>query len=227
MLFFDSTMLLLVPAILFALYAQYKVRSTYAKYSQVASAAGMSGDEVAHRLLQANGVYDVDIEPVQGTLSDHYDPRTRKLRLSEDNYTTPSIAALSVAAHEVGHAIQDKANYLPLRFRHSLLPVANLGSGLAFPLFLAGMIFSIPALLDVGILFFAGAVLFQIVTLPVEFDASSRALSQLEGRGFLSRNEIAGAKKVLNAAALTYVAATAMALLELLRLVLIRNASSE
>lgn len=222
-LFFDSTMFLLIPAILLSLYAQYKVRSTYAKFSRIRCTANLTGAEVAATLLHQNGIQDVDVEPVPGTLSDHYDPRDKMVRLSQENYYAPSIAGLSVAAHEVGHAIQDARGYLPLRFRHAILPIANLGSGLAFPLLLIGMILSAPSLIDLGILFFAGAVLFQVVTLPVEFNASRRALDQLRMRNYLSPEEIEGARKVLSAAALTYVAAAAVSVLELARLLLLRN----
>lgn len=226
-LFFDSTMLLLIPAVLLSLYAQYRVRSAYAKYNEVRSNANLTGAEVASAMLQQNGIRDVAVEPVPGVLSDHYDPRARAVRLSEENYYRPSLAGLAVAAHEVGHAIQDARGYLPLRFRHAILPVANLGSGMAFPLLLIGMLFSIPQLMDVGILFFSGAVLFQLVTLPVEFNASSRALAHLRSRGFLSPNEIGAARKVLHAAALTYVAAAAVSVMELFRLILLRGALAD
>ncbi len=227
MFFWDPTMLLLIPALLFAFYAQMKVKSTYRKYSQIRNMGGMTGREAAMRLLRDNGIDDVGVEEVQGVLSDHYDPRDKVVRLSTDNYHGASLAALSVAAHEVGHAIQDAKDYAPLRLRHSILPVTNIGSMAAFPLFIAGMLFSWPVLMDIGILFFAGVVLFHAVTLPVEFNASSQAMLQLEDRGYLSRDETRNAKKVLNAAALTYVAAAAMAALNLIRLLILRGAMDE
>lgn len=223
--FFDSTMLLLIPAILLSLYAQYKVKSAYRKYSEIGNSAGISGAQTAAEILRRNGIYDVGIEEVPGVLSDHYDPAAKKVRLSSGNYHGRSIAAMSVAAHEVGHAIQHNTGYAPLNWRHAILPVANIGSTLAFPLLLAGMIFSFKSLIDIGILFFAGAVLFQMVTLPVEFNASSRALRQIGDIGLVPRGELSLAKKVLNAAALTYVAAAAVAVLELVRLLILRNAS--
>jgi len=222
-MFYDPTWLLLIPALLFALYAQYKVRSTYEYYSQMASARGMTGGEVARQLLNHNRLYDVEVEETSGWLSDHYDPRTRRLRLSSGIYRSRSIAALGVAAHEVGHAIQHGMGYLPLKIRHGLFPVANLGSTLALPLFFIGFLFSSPKLMDIGIILFSGAVLFQVVTLPVEFNASRRALYQLRAGGYLAEDEIPSARKVLNAAALTYVAATAVAVLHLIRLLLLRG----
>jgi hypothetical protein len=226
--FFSMTdLLLLVPAMLFALWAQFKVRSTYNKYSQVMSRRGTSGAQVAADLLRLNGIGGVNIDRSEGMLSDYYDPTKKEVRLSEDNYHSTSIAALSVAAHEVGHAIQHKLAYAPLNFRTSLFPVANIGSTLAMPLFFIGFLFKFPFLVDVGIVFFAGAVLFQVVTLPVEFDASRRALQQLQSRGFLAQDEIKAARKVLTAAALTYVAAAAVAVLHLVRLLLIREGSDE
>ena len=226
-LFFDSTMLLLIPCGILALYAQYKVRNTYKKFSQVASAAGLSGAETARRILVQNRVHDVAVEEVPGTLSDHYDPRDKVVRLSTDIYHGHHLAGLAVAAHEVGHALQHAGGYFPLHVRHTILPVANLGSTLAFPLFLAGMFFSVPSLMDIGILFFAAAVAFSVITLPVEFNASSRALTLLAEGRFLAQRESRLARKVLNAAALTYVAATAMALMQLIRLLILRGSSDE
>ncbi len=225
--FFDPTFILLIPAILLSLYAQYKVKSTYSKYSEVPNAAGISGAEVARQLLRDNNIHDVEVEEVPGTLSDHYDPRSKMVRLSPHNFRGRSIAALSVAAHEVGHAIQDQVEYVPLKLRHAILPVANFGSTLAWPLLIAGFIFQATGLIDIGILFFVGAVLFQVVTLPVEFNASSRALRQLEGYRFLAPEEMPYARKVLNAAALTYVAAAAVSVLELVRLLILRNAMDD
>jgi Zn-dependent membrane protease YugP len=220
---FDSTMILLLPAIALAIWAQMRVKSAFKKYSRIKSTQGYTGVKVAEYLLQQNGITDVRVEAVEGTLSDHYDPRTKKVRLSADNYKSSSLAALAVSAHEVGHAIQHNNGYVPLQIRHSILPVTNLGSWAAFPLFFIGFFFQYPMLMDLGIIFFAGVVLFHFVTLPVEFNASSRALSILETNGLLVSSEITGAKKVLNAAALTYVAATAVSLIHLIRLIILRG----
>jgi hypothetical protein len=220
-------MVLVLPALVFAFWAQWKVSSTYQKYSKVPAASGRTGREIAQAIMQRNGVTDVSVEPVGGVLSDHYDPRTKMVRLSEQNYSERSIASIAVAAHEVGHVLQHHEGYVPLQFRTAIAPVAGFGSMLAFPLFFIGLFFRIPnlspILMDLGILFFTGAVLFQVVTLPVEFDASRRALVQLSSTGAVMPEEVAQAKKVLDAAALTYVAAAAMAALQLLRLILIRN----
>jgi hypothetical protein len=219
----DPTMILIIPALILAIYAQFKVKNTYAKFSQIYNARRMTGKQAAIELLSMNGIGDVEVEATEGTLSDHYDPRIKKVRLSQANYQGASLASLAVAAHEVGHAIQHHKNYFPLQIRHAILPVTNFGSWLAFPLFFIGFFMQTPFLMDLGIVLFAGVVVFHLVTLPVEFNASNRALLQLESHGFLTTQEVGGAKKVLNAAALTYVAATAMALLQLVRLLLIRN----
>jgi Zn-dependent membrane protease YugP len=223
---FDPTFLLLIPANIFAFWAQWKVQNTYKKMSKVRAANGMSGQSVARAIMAQNGVTDVKIEPVGGVLSDHYDPRVKIVRLSQPIYAGDSIASVAVAAHEVGHVLQHAQGYFPLQIRSTLAPVAGFGSMLAFPLFFIGFIFASPQLawlMDLGILFFTGAVLFHVVTLPVEFDASKRALVQLTQGGTLAPEEIGQAKKVLDAAALTYVAAAAMAALQLLRLVVLRN----
>ncbi|RMF57656.1 MAG: zinc metallopeptidase, partial [Calditrichaeota bacterium] len=206
MFFWDPTMILLIPALLLAFYAQYKVRSTYNKYSKIQNARGLTGYDAARHLLQINGIYDVEVEEVEGVLSDHYDPRDKTVRLSTENYRGASLAGVAVAAHEVGHVIQHATGYVPLKIRHSILPVTNLGSMAAFPLFFIGFLFGAPILMDLGIVFFAGVVLFHLVTLPVEFNASNRAMKQLVNHGLLARQEASAAKKVLNAAALTYVA---------------------
>ncbi len=222
--FWDKTMLLILPAFAFALWAQWKVKSTYKQYSKVASRSGMTGSRAARYILDANGLNDVEVEEVAGELTDHYDPKTKKIRLSQGIFGSNSLAALAVAAHESGHAVQDKVGYKAMNLRASLVPAANFGSTLAIPLFFIGMLFtSFNWLMDVGIVFFAAAVLFHLVTLPVEFDASSRAIRILNSGGYLAPDEVRGAKKVLDAAAWTYVAAATMALLQLLRLVLIRN----
>jgi uncharacterized protein len=223
--FFDSTMLLLIPAMLFALYAQFLVKSTFAKYSKVRSSGGLSGAEVAKRLLRDGGIPEVAIEHVAGTLSDHYDPRSKVLRLSDATFQDTSVAAIGVAAHEVGHAIQHKQAFGAFQLRQSIVPVANLGSTLAFPLFFIGLLMGKGGgfFMNAGIWLFAGAVVFSVITLPVEFNASSRALALLRDRGYLVQEEVGQAGKVLRAAALTYVAATAMAVLQLVRLVMLRN----
>ena len=221
--FWDPTFILLIPTIVLALYAQYKVRNTYARFSQVRSAAGISGAETARRLLQANGIHDVSVEEVAGQLSDHYDPKSKVVRLSTANFRGNSLAGLAVAAHEVGHAMQHAGGYVPLNFRHAILPVANIGSMAAFPLFFIGFLFQSPQLIDVGILLYGGVVLFQVVTLPVEFNASSRAMVQLVDGRMLAVDEARQARKVLNAAALTYVAGTATALMHLVRLLILRG----
>ena len=225
-MFFDSTMVLLIPALIFAMWAQWKVQHTYQKFSKVRAANGLTGRQVAQAIMTRNGITDVEIEEVQGVLSDHYDPRVKKVRLSSHNYREPSLAAIAVGAHEVGHVLQHAQGYVPLNLRSAVAPVANFGSMLAMPLFFIGFIFQNPALkwlMDLGILFFSGAVLFQLVTLPVEFNASRRAMVQLNETGALAPEEISGAKKVLDAAALTYVAAAAMAALQLIRLIVLRD----
>jgi len=227
MFFWDPTFILLIPALILAVYAQSKVRTAYRKYSQIRNAYGLTGAQAAAELLRLNGIFDVEVEEVAGELSDHYDPRSKKLRLSSGNYRSDSLAAVSVAAHEVGHAIQHATGYIPLQIRHAILPVTSLGSWLAFPLFFMGLLFSAPSLMDLGIIFFTGVVLFHVVTLPVEFNASHRALKQLLSHGFLTETEVRGAQKVLNAAALTYVAAATMALLNLIRLIILRNLSED
>ncbi|MFI5370184.1 MAG: zinc metallopeptidase [Candidatus Eisenbacteria bacterium] len=224
--FFDPTLIILLPALIFAFWAQWKVQHTYQKYSQIRATNGLTGREMAAAIMQRNGIADVGIEEVPGTLSDHYDPRVKMVRLSPINYEERSIASIAVAAHEVGHVLQHHQGYVPLALRSAVAPVAQFGSMAAFPLFFIGLFFGHGQLLwlmDLGILFFAAAVLFQVVTLPVEFDASKRALVQLTQSGAVTQEEVSGAKAVLDAAALTYVAATAMAALQLLRLILIRN----
>jgi Zn-dependent membrane protease YugP len=216
--------ILLIPAMILALWAQMRVSSTYAKYTKVASAQGITGAKAAQFLLDQNGVHNVKVEAIEGKLSDHYDPRLKTLRLSIDNYRGSSLAAIAVAAHEVGHAIQHHTAYLPLQIRHTILPAVNFGSAAALPLFLIGLFIpSFKFLMDLGIIFFAGVVLFHFITLPVEFNASNRALNLLASRGMLLEQEVSGARKVLSAAALTYVAATAVALMHLIRLLLIRG----
>lgn len=223
---FDSTFLLLIPAMIFAFWAQWKVQHTYSKWAEVRASAGMTGAEMARAIMSRNGVHDVKIEGVGGVLSDHYDPRAKAVRLSEPIGHGASISSIAVAAHEVGHVLQHAQGYAPLAIRSAMAPVVGFASMAAFPLFMIGLFFQSgmsSLLMDLGILFFSGTVLFHLVTLPVEFDASKRALVQLTQHGAIAPQEVAGAKKVLDAAALTYVAAAAMAAIQLIRLVLLRN----
>ena len=223
---FDPTIVVLIPAMIFAFWAQWKVQSTYQQMSRVRAANGLTGREMARAIMTRNGISDVAVEEVDGVLSDHYDPRAKKVRLSAMNYEGDSLASIAVAAHEVGHVLQHANGYAPLMIRSAVAPVAGFASTLAFPLFIIGLIFRSGMslfLMDLGILLFSGAVFFQLVTLPVEFNASHRALAQLTETGSIAPEEVRGAKRVLDAAALTYVAAAAMAALQLLRLVLLRN----
>ncbi|MFA5881722.1 MAG: zinc metallopeptidase [Eubacteriales bacterium] len=220
-LYYDPTFLILIPGLIVALYAQFKVKGTFSKYVQVRSASGLTGAQVAKRLLEDAGINDVTVEQTEGRLSDHYDPGKKALRLSPDVFKGSSLASLGVAAHETGHAMQHNQGYLPLNIRASFVPVAQFGSTLAFPLFLIGFLFRTQSLIYAGIFLFSGVVLFQLVTLPVEFNASRRALATLEAGGYVSSTEAVGAKKVLDAAALTYVAAALMGLLQLLRLLIL------
>lgn len=218
---FDWTYLLLVLGMLLSLAASARLKGTFAVYRKVRSASGLTGAEAAQRILRSAGIFDVQVVPIQGSLTDHYDPRTRKVCLSEDIYGKTSLAAVGVAAHECGHAIQHATNYAPLNFRSAIVPVANLGSTLSWPLFLLGLVMSLRPLVMAGILLFSLAVLFQLVTLPVEINASSRALKMLGSTGILGPDETSGARKVLTAAALTYVAALASSILQLLRLIIL------
>jgi hypothetical protein len=226
MFFGDYTFFLLVPCLLLAFYAQARVKGTYAKFSRIASSSGISGARMAQEILNAGGAPEVQIEQTPGQLSDHYDPRKRVLRLSAGVYDSSSIAALGIAAHEAGHALQHHTGYAPLHIRNGIYPVANIGSTLAFPIFIAGFFFSSRGpnvLMDVGILLFSGAVVFSVLTLPVEFNASRRALALLGERGYLRGGELDGARRVLSAAALTYVASTAMAAMQLVRMLMLRQ----
>ncbi|HAT4362988.1 TPA: zinc metallopeptidase [Clostridium perfringens] len=224
--YIDPTYLILIPAILISAWAQFKVSSTFNKYSTVRSINGYTGAQVARILLNDAGLQEVEIQQVPGRLSDHYDPRAKVLRLSSDVYGSTSVASIGVAAHEVGHAIQDKESYSALVFRNAIVPVVNFSSSLSWILFFIGILLSYSTLVTIGIILFSVVVLFQLVTLPVEFNASSRALKLLEARGILYDKEVDGAKKVLSAAALTYVAATLMAVLQLVRLIAISNRNS-
>ena len=215
MIFDPLYIIMILPALLLSIYAQFKVKSTYSRFSKVSTYRGITGAQAAREILRSAGVHDVDIELTRGFLSDHYDPRSRVLRLSESVYAGDSIASVGVAAHEAGHAIQHAHGYAPLKLRSALVPVSSLGSNLAWPLLIIGFIFMAQSLILAGIIFFSLAVLFHSVTLPVEFNASSRALQALPASGILSDSEVAGARKVLTAAALTYVAAATAAVLQL------------
>ena len=212
--------LLVVPAFILALVAQYKVKSTYKKMSQVRNSRNLTGAQAAARVLYEHGITNVRIEQVGGTLSDHFDPRTNVIRLSEGVYNSTSVAAVGIACHEAGHAVQHAQNYAPIKIRNTILPVCNLGSTLGIPLAIIGLIMNFDFLFTVGILLYAFVAVFQLVTLPVEFNASKRALSVIENTGMLGGTEYDGAKKVLTAAAMTYVAALAVSVANLLRLIL-------
>ena len=221
--FFDPTMILVLIGVILSLAASAKVKSTFARYSKVRSMTGMTGAEAAQRLLNSQGIYDVTVRRVPGSLSDHYDPRTKTVNLSDDVYSSTSVAAIGVAAHECGHAIQHAVGYAPLNFRSALVPIANFGSQISWPLILIGILiggFGSP-IVQLGIILFSLAVLFQLVTLPVEYNASSRAVRLLDSTGILSGNEVDGTRRVLGAAALTYVAAAAGSILQLLRLIIL------
>lgn len=221
---YDSTYILVLIGVAICLLASSRVNRVFRKYSSVRSHSGMTGKEAAEKILKANGIYDVQVRHIPGNLTDHYDPRNKTLGLSDSTYGSASVAAIGVAAHECGHAVQHATGYMPLQLRGALVPVANFGSAIAWPLILIGlMISSRSAILfiDLGILLFSAAVLFQIVTLPVEFNASSRAVKVLEKTGMLYPEEVKQTKAVLSAAALTYVAGAASAVLQLLRLLII------
>jgi len=223
---FFTSMLLLIPGIILSLYAQIKVKSTFKEYSKTKAASGITGAQASRQLLDQAGLSNVAIEEIPGDLSDHYDPRKRVMRLSEAVGRSDSLAALGVAAHETGHAIQHAEGYVPMKVRSAVVPAAQFGSNLGPMIFIAGLfISSFRPLMTIGIALFTAAVIFQIVTLPVEFDASSRAMKLLQSNGMLVQSEAQGARKVLSAAALTYVAAALMSILTLLRMVLISRNS--
>ncbi len=235
---FDPTMLLVVPALLLAMYAQAKVHGAYRRFSEVTTRRGLTGAQVAEAILREENIALTDdpsrfpggsacaLEPTQGHLTDHYDPRSRTLRLSEDVYYGNSVAAVGIAAHEVGHAIQHARLYSPLMLRGVVYPLCNVGTIFAWPLFFIGLIMASPMLLKAGIVLFSLAVFFTVLTLPVEFNASSRAMRALAHGGYLDDEELAGVKRVLQAAALTYVAAAAMAALQLVRMLILANRRS-
>ncbi len=214
-------LILVIPALILSIYAQSRVTSTFKKYSQVLSRSNVSGSYAAQNVLQNAGVSGVHIHPINGSLTDHYDPRKNSIGLSEPVHSNTSVAAIGVAAHEAGHAIQYANGYVPIKIRNTVLPVAQIGCSAAFPIAILGIFLSMPFLIDLGIVLYGAVVLFQVATLPVEFNASRRALASLGNSGILSADELAGAKKVLSAAALTYVAATLTTLMSFLRLILL------
>lgn len=224
--YFDWTIILLIPAFLLSVWAQANVSRTFKKYAEVYNRRGYTGADIARKILDMNGLYQVRIEHVAGNLSDHFDPKTNVVRLSDATYTSRSVGALGVAAHEVGHAVQHATGYVPIRVRNGIVPLVNLCNQLSMPILLIGLLFAgmggiFPTLIDVGILLFSATVLFQLITLPVEFNASRRAMNTLENQRLLDEDEAKGAKAVLRAAALTYVAAALSAISSLLRLILI------
>lgn len=220
-MYYDPTFILLLPALLLAIWAQTMVQSNFSKYSQVKSRLGMSGVELAKFILDSAGLYDVRIEMIPGNLTDHYDPRAKVVRLSQSTYSSNSIAALGVVAHEIGHAIQHAKNYTPIVIRNAIAPVASFSSNLAWIFFIIGIFTGALGLVKFGIILFLTVVLFSLITLPVEFDASRRALKILSTNLMMPTDELKGVKSVLSAAAMTYVAATLMAILQLLRMILI------
>jgi len=224
--FYDWTFILIIPVFILALWAQSKVRGNYERYSRVPNGLNLTGAQMARRILDRHGLHDVSVQPVAGMLTDHYDPRSHEVHLSEGVFNGRSVSAVSIAAHECGHALQHATNYVPLQIRASILPVANLGSSAAFPLFFIGLIFAhsgLGILMDVGIVLFAGALLFHLVTLPVELNASARALRELREGFVMGDGELVASRKVLGAAALTYIAATLMALVQLIRMLVLRG----
>lgn len=227
MFYYDWTMLLVIPGLLLGMWAQFKVKSSFEKYQNVRASNGVSAERIARALLSRSGCDAVNIEPTAGQLTDHYDPKSNILRLSASVYGSSSVAAIGVAAHECGHAMQQHEGYSMLRLRSALVPVVNIGSNLYFPIFLLGLVFSWQPLIGVGIACFALTLLFALVTLPVEFNASNRAIRALSSGGYLTEEELRGAKAVLDAAALTYVASAISSLLQLVRLLLIARRNDD
>ncbi len=223
MFYFDSTYLIIIPAIIFSLYAQIKVNSTFKKYQEINNSRGLTGAEAARKILDANGLSSIRIERISGHLTDHYSPAENVIRLSDSVYGKTSAAAVGVAAHETGHAIQYAQGYFPIKLRNSIIPVTRIGSSLSMPLILMGILFSFQPLITAGIFLFTAVVIFQAITLPVEFNASNRAVKILEEYSILDGEELKQSRKVLNAAALTYVAALFSSLMSLLRLIAISN----
>lgn len=225
--YYDYTYLLLIPGIIIAAYAQMKISATYSKYSKIQNDRGITGREVARSILNNNGLSDVEVVSTSGKLTDHYDPKSKVIRLSSGVYDSSSVAAISIAAHECGHAIQDGEKYSALVIRNSIVPIVNLASSLSWILILAGFFFGLVGLIDLGIIFFSATVIFQLITLPVELNASKRALYQLDSLGLADGGDSVGAKKMLSAAAFTYLASLLVSILQLLRLVLIASNSRD
>ena len=222
-MFFDETYLILIPAMIFALFAQINVKSTFNKYSRKNNARGLTGAEIARQILDANGLYNVRIEHISGSLTDHFSPNENVVRLSDDVYGKSTIASAGVAAHEVGHAIQHSVGYAPIKIRNAIIPVTQIGSSISMPIFIIGIALSFKPLVTVGILLFSAVVFFQLITLPVEFNASRRALNTLESKNILEGDELKGSAKVLRAAAMTYLAGLFSSLASLIRLIAISN----
>ncbi len=222
-MFFDETYLILIPAMIFALFAQINVKSTFNKYSRKNNARGLTGAEIARQILDANGLYNVRIEHISGSLTDHFSPNENVVRLSDDVYGKSTIASAGVAAHEVGHAIQHSVGYAPIKIRNAIIPVTQIGSSISMPIFIIGIALSFKPLVTAGILLFSAVVFFQLITLPVEFNASRRALNTLESKNILEGDELKGSAKVLRAAAMTYLAGLFSSLASLIRLIAISN----
>ncbi|KAJ51506.1 hypothetical protein BD780_001932 [Clostridium tetanomorphum] len=223
MFYLDSSFIILIPALIIAGWAQMKVKSTFNKYSRINSINGYTGAQVARKLLDSHGLFDIPVELVQGKLTDHYDPTNKVMRLSSEVYYGTSVASIGVAAHETGHAFQHEEKYSPLIIRNSIVPIVNFSSNVSWVIFFLGFLFGLPNLLNIGIILFTAVVAFQLITLPVEFNASNRALMVLENKGMLYGEEIDGARAVLKAAAMTYVAAAITAIAQLLRLIILSN----
>lgn len=221
--YFDWTILIVLPALIFSIWAQINVSSTFDKYSKIRNKRGITGADAARRVLNENGLHSVRIERVRGHLTDHYDPRDNVIRLSDSVYDSSSAAAVGVACHEAGHAVQYAKHYFPIKIRAAIIPATKFGSALAMPLFILGLIFALDALLLAGIVLYSAVAFFQLVTLPVEFNASSRAMEAIKSSGMLDPKEYSASGKVLRAAAMTYVAALATSLLTLLRLLVLAN----
>ncbi len=227
MFFYDPTVLMLIPVLLIAMYAQYKVKSTFNKYSEINTNVNRTAADIVSELLAKNGIKDVSIKRIEGELSDHYDPRNKVLNLSQSIYNSKSIAAIGVAAHEAGHAIQDAKGYTPLQIRAKIVPAASIGSNWGLPMAIIGFFLQSQFMIALGFIMFLGAFVFHLVTLPVEFNASNRALTMLKRNNILNQKELKGAKKVLRAAAFTYVSATLVALVNLLRIVVLFGMGSD
>lgn len=227
MFYFDSTYILIIIAFALSMFASFGVQATFSRYKSVKSSRGMTGADAARKILDDNGLSNVRVEHISGNLNDHYDPRDNVIRLSDATYSDSSVAAIGVAAHEAGHAVQHATGYAPIKIRNAIVPMVNISTTISMPLFIIGLIFNMFGLAFLGVILFSAALLFQLVTLPVEFNASNRALAILNTSGMLDEAELTGARKVLRAAGMTYVAAAAASALQLLRLLLILNRRSD